>query len=732
MRRRWRFWPILTILALLGGVRALRHRTAHPSPSVALAEATVPQSLALGASSFHTTTISIPTYPYAAHLRSVYAPAYNMTYSRLNWSTYNGSRSAPTPREYELLVLENDYLYVTLLPELGGRVYQMIYKPTGHNELYQNPVIKPTPWGPLEQGWWLAVGGIEWCLPVIEHGYEWGQPWDYRVTTSVVGVTVELRDTTTADRLRAAITVYLPRDRAYLAITPRIENPTGSDIDYQYWTNAMLAPGAANTVGENLRFLFNAQEMSVHSTDDHRLPGHNVVPTGPDYRFSWPIHRGIDFSRLGNWDEWLGFFEYPQAAADFVGVYDTAANEGLVRVFPSSVARGTKGFGFGWLTKVDSIHWTDDGSTYFELHGGVAPTFWDQAVIKAGQSLEWTEYWYPVSGVERLRAATAEAALSVREGTGRFHIGVHSTASHAAGTSQLYVWNRDDCTELGHWELPAIGPGNPFAVSLANRGWRLADVALAYLDGRGNLLAALNPRDCLPPKTSVVRLPPWVETPAIGVAWTGRDAWTEVTAYDVQFRDGYEGTWTDWLTNTTETYGVFSGVHGHTYFFRARARDPHGNLESYGDEERGQAFTTVLTETAPVLVTSRKSAALRTFSHDWAVAYTVVISNTGSLTASVTLTDTPPPTMKVATGTLTAVPGLTLVYPGEILRWSGTVAPGSDVRVTYALSPTAATPYGVPLTNTVEISGSVLGPFTRQETVVRAHILWLPLITREW
>ena len=53
---------------------------------------------------------------------------------------------------------------MTILPELGGRVYQLIYKTTGNNELYQNPVIKPTHWGPLkrEENWWLAVGGIEW------------------------------------------------------------------------------------------------------------------------------------------------------------------------------------------------------------------------------------------------------------------------------------------------------------------------------------------------------------------------------------------------------------------------------------------------------------------------------------------------------------------------------------------------------------------------------------------
>lgn len=67
----------------------------------------------------------------------------------LDRAAYNASGPTPALERYTLLVLENDYLRVTVLPELGGRVYQMVFKPTGHNELYQNPVIKPTPWGPL-------------------------------------------------------------------------------------------------------------------------------------------------------------------------------------------------------------------------------------------------------------------------------------------------------------------------------------------------------------------------------------------------------------------------------------------------------------------------------------------------------------------------------------------------------------------------------------------------------
>ncbi len=691
---------------------------------------TVASPPAPGTASFQTTTLTLPTYPYAPYLTTVHTPTYNITYTVLDWSAYEDSHPTPIPHDYELLVMENEQIQVTLLPELGGRIYQIVFKPTGHNELYQNPVVKPTHWGPLEQGWWLAVGGIEWGLPVEEHGYEWGEPWAYQVLTSTAGVTVTLRDSTASDRIRAAVSVYLPSDRGILIVQPRIENPTGETANYKYWTNAMLAPGAANTVGADLHFVYNADQVTVHSRGDVELPE-------PGQPMDWPVHSGRDYSRLGNWNRWLGFFERPYATASFAAVYDTSADEGMARIFPPDVARGSKGFGFGWSDPIPASTWTDDDSAYVELHGGIAPTFWDTATITAGASLEWTEYWYPVSGIGQLSAATAEAALGVRESDGRFIIGAHTTRSRANGESVLYVWDRHTCAELAHWELPAVGPEEPYGASVQTGGRATEDVAFVYLSKAdvdhapdGNVLAALNPQDCLPPTSTVSPLPFWVATTAFPVTWTGQDTWSDVAAYDVQVRDGYDGEWTAWLSATSATSGTYTGTHGHTYFFRTRARDTHGNQASYTDEEWGQAFTTVLTEAAPVLASSRKSASPDRFSPGQIVTYTVHISNTGNLTASAVMTDTLPPTMVALTETLVNVPEIVLLYPEQAIRWVGVLTPASEIRVSYALSPTAATPFGVALTNTVEIAGSVLGTLTRQATVVQARPLWLPLVIR--
>ena len=129
---------------------------------------------------------------------------------------------------------------------------------------------------------------------------------------------------------------------------------------------------------------------------------------------SWPIFQGRDLSRLGNWRQYLGFFARPAAAAGFAGVYDLAADEGLVRVFPPDVMRGVKIFGLGWSDPLPAMLYTDDGSSYVELHGGLAPTFDERVRLGAGQTLYWEETWFPVAGIGTFVYADQDGAINLR------------------------------------------------------------------------------------------------------------------------------------------------------------------------------------------------------------------------------------------------------------------------------------------------------------------------------
>ncbi|MGD9145475.1 MAG: DUF5107 domain-containing protein [Anaerolineae bacterium] len=393
--------------------------TPTPSPTALPPKATpVPHQPTPAAVTMHEGQITLSTYPYADFTSQAWNDTFNMPYTVLDRQAYDASNPVPASVSYRSFVIENEVLQLTFLPDVGGRLYEVIYKPTGHHVTYRNPVLKPSPWGPPEQGWWLAAGGIEWALPVEEHGYEWGEPWSIKASHDGNSVTVTLRDSNAEDRVRAEVAVRLEAGAGSFTIRPRIENPTAAPLDVKYWTNAMLAPGGQNAPSADLRFVLpdEVSAVTVHSRGDEFLPA-------PGESMPWPISNDIDFSRLGNWNRWLGFFEDP-AAGDFIAVYDESYDEGMVRVFSPDDTTGAKGFAFGWKDPIAPNTWTDDQSSYVEIHGGPASTYDGSVTIPAGGHVQWTESWYPVAGLGGLRYANGEAALNLATADNQALVGV--------------------------------------------------------------------------------------------------------------------------------------------------------------------------------------------------------------------------------------------------------------------------------------------------------------------
>jgi hypothetical protein len=518
---------IVVLLLALFGVRV---PTTAPNPAIAAAPP--------GRTTVTTTTVTIPTYVVEPALVQEFNPTYNMPYYRLNRDLYDPGRVED--RTYTLIVLENDYLKLTVLPELGGRIYQAIFKPTGNNMFYQNPVLKPSPWGPPEMGWWLAVGGMEWGLPVEEHGYEWGIPWQYQISgltdtqagtgtqVGTGGVQVTVWDTDADDRLRAMVTITLLDGQALFHVTPSLENPTDQPIDYKFWLNAMLAPGPANAPGENLRIIMPTDQVTVHSTGDPRLPG-------PWDAIGWPNYNGVDWSRLGNWRQWFGFFQRPQAAGDFQAVYDEDYDEGVVRAYDSDVAKGAKFFAFGWgADAISPDLYTDDGSAYVEMHGGVAPTFADTHRLEPGQRITWGEQWYPVAGLGGLTWANTHVALHIeaRSGEARLHV---ATSSPRPDMRVLLL--RQDGSQVFFDEaLSQIMPDQAYHSPWINTSpLSPSDLAMLVYEG-DTLLAAYRYEGQLPPPPSTPpptptetstpsptpTVQPPTETPTPAPTWTGR------------------------------------------------------------------------------------------------------------------------------------------------------------------------------------------------------------------
>ena len=94
------------------------------------------------------------------------------------------------------------------------------------------------------------------------------------------------------------------------------------------------------------------------------------------------------------------------------------------------------------------------------------------------------------------------------------------------------------------------------------------------------LLARKFVNDTAPPVGGISLLPGSVDGEAVRVSWKARDYASGVSRYSVQWRRP-GGTWTPWLTNTTQTVAWFTGTAGRTYQFRMRATDMKGNVQSW-------------------------------------------------------------------------------------------------------------------------------------------------------
>ena len=148
----------------------------------------------------------------AAHAASPVPDKVSLSESTITWSTVNyatdaengfvsGSldRKTIVDRTFKTHVLENRYLRVTLLPEFGGRILSIIYKPTGHEQLYRTEV--GVPYGikgdTFYYDWLMVYGGIFPTFPDAEHGRTWLKPWDFRIVKEEAGevtVSMSLKD----------------------------------------------------------------------------------------------------------------------------------------------------------------------------------------------------------------------------------------------------------------------------------------------------------------------------------------------------------------------------------------------------------------------------------------------------------------------------------------------------------------------------------------------------------
>ena len=79
------------------------------------------------------------------------------------YMSYAETSNRPVLKKYKFVVLENNKLKATICPDLGGKVFSLVHKPSGKEVLYVPDVIRYTRILPR---FYFIAGGIEVSFPI--------------------------------------------------------------------------------------------------------------------------------------------------------------------------------------------------------------------------------------------------------------------------------------------------------------------------------------------------------------------------------------------------------------------------------------------------------------------------------------------------------------------------------------------------------------------------------------
>lgn len=273
--------------------------------------------------------------------------------------------------------LENEYLRVACLPEIGGRIQWVLDKRENEQMFYNNRVIRP---GLIAlRGAWIS-GGIEWNRGPQGHTVTSYSPVNVTGVENPDGsATLVIGEVEQSFRTGWEVRLTLRPGVARLDQEIRLFNPTDLPHPYYFWNNTAFPQR------DGTRFIYPMSLASDHFGTTF-------------YRF--PEDDGVDLTRLPNYPEPTSIFAY-RAVHDFFGAYDSGDDRGIVQTADHRELPGKKGWtwGQGDDGAVNQRALTDEDGPYIEVQSGPLPTQSDYAWLYPGQTVAWEEQWAPVFGL---------------------------------------------------------------------------------------------------------------------------------------------------------------------------------------------------------------------------------------------------------------------------------------------------------------------------------------------
>lgn len=306
-------------------------------------------------------------------------------------------------KTYNAVYLENEYIKICVLPEMGGRLFAALDKTNNYDFLYRQHTIKPALIGML--GAWIS-GGIEWCIP-HHHRATTFMPVDYTLQANPDGgKTLWIGEIELRHRTKWLVGLTLYPGKSYIEATIKIFNRTPFVQSMLYWANVAVH------ANEQYQVLFppSTEYATYHGKNQFsQWPISHEVYSGSDYT------EGVDVSWWKNHPSPISFFAW-NYKDDFLGGYDHGKKAGTAYVANHHIAPGKKLWEWGPSPRAqmwDKIL-TDSDGPYIEIMAGAySDNQPDYSWIQPGEAKIIKQYWYPIRGIGGLKNANIDAAVNL-------------------------------------------------------------------------------------------------------------------------------------------------------------------------------------------------------------------------------------------------------------------------------------------------------------------------------
>ncbi|MVN92134.1 DUF5107 domain-containing protein [Mucilaginibacter aquatilis] len=306
---------------------------------------------------------------------------------------------------YNALYLENRYLKIMILPELGGRVQMAYDKIKERHFVYYNQVIKPALVGLT--GPWIS-GGIEFNWPQ-HHRPSTFEPVDYKITENNDGSkTVWVNEVERMFGTKGMAGFTLHPDKAYLEIKAKLFNRTPLPQTFLWWANPAVK------VNDDYQSVF---PPDVNAVFDHGKRDVSTFPIATGTYYKVDYSPGTDISRYKNIPVPTSYMAI-NSDYDFVGGYEHDTQAGLLHVANHHVSPGKKqwtwghsDFGQAWDRNL-----TDEDGPYIELMTGVftdnQPDF---SWLMPYEEKSFTQYFLPYRQLGLVKNASKDILLNIEK-----------------------------------------------------------------------------------------------------------------------------------------------------------------------------------------------------------------------------------------------------------------------------------------------------------------------------